>query len=155
MSKGLALTAVAVAIIAIVAGCGSSSDASTSSVTKAEFIAQADAICKKGNDEIEADFEAFAKKNGLEENEEPSNAQGVEISETILVPNIENQSEELRDLGAPSGDEAEISAMLDSLDQGIEEAEEDPEALFTAKSDPFGPANKKAREYGLKVCGQE
>lgn len=107
------------------------------------------------NDEIEADFEAFAKKNGIKENEEPSNAQGVEISETILVPNIENQSEELRELAAPDGDEAEISAMLDSLDQGVEEAEEDPEALFTAKSDPFGPANKKAKEYGLKVCGQE
>jgi len=143
------------AIAAIAAGCGSSSDDSTSSLTKAEFIAQADAICKKGNDEIETDFEAFAKENGVQENEEPSKSQGVEISETILVPNIENQSEELRELEVPTADEAEISAMLDSLDQGVEEAEEDPEALFTSKSDPFGPANKKAKEYGLKVCGQE
>ena len=45
--------------------------------------------------------------------------------------------------------------MLDALEEGIEEAEEDPEAVFDAKSDPFGPANKIAKEYGLKVCGQE
>lgn len=156
MSKRLIVTLAGFgAIAAIAAGCGSSSDESASSPTKAEFIAQADAICKQGNDEIEADFETFAKENGIKENEEPSKAQGVEISETILLPNIENQAEELRDLEVPNGDEAEISAMLASLDQGVEEAEEDPEALFTAKSDPFGPANKKAKEYGLKVCGQE
>lgn len=156
MSKRLIVTLAGIAAIAVIAaGCGSGSDDSTSSLTKAEFIAQADAICKKGNDEIEANFEAFAKKNGLKGNEEPSKAQGVEISETILLPSIESQSEELRDLEVPNGDEAEISAMLESLDQGVEEAEEDPESLFASKSDPFGPANKKAKEYGLKVCGQE
>lgn len=155
MSKGLIATLVGVAAIAmIVAGCGSSSDDSTSSLTKAEFIAQADAICKKGNAEIESGFEDFAKEAGIKKNEEPSTAQGVEVSETVLIPYIKEQSEELRDLGAPSGDEGEITAMLDSLDEGIEEAEADPEALFTSKSDPFGPANKKAKEYGLEVCGQ-
>lgn len=143
------------AIAMIVAGCGSNSDDSTSSLTKAEFISQADAICKQGDAKIESGFEAFAKENGIKENEELSNAQGIEVSETVLIPNIKNQSEELRTLETPSGGEDEISAMLDSLDEGIEEAEADPEALFSSKTDPFGPANKRAKEYGLKVCGQE
>ena len=155
MSKGLIATLVGVAAIAaIVTGCGSSDD-STSSLTKAQFIAQADAICKTGNAEIESGFEAFAKENSLKENEEPSKAQQVEIAETILVPNVKNQGDEIRALEAPSGDEDEISAMLDALDEGVEEAEAEPEALFKAESDPFGPANKIAKEYGLKVCGQE
>jgi hypothetical protein len=144
--------ALAIAMIAV--GCGSSDD-STSSLTKAEFIAQADAICKKGNAEIESDFEAFAKENGLKENQEPSKAQGVELVETTLVPNIQGQADELRALDPPSEDEAEVTAMLDSLDEGIEEAEADPEALFASKTDPFGPANKIAKEYGLKVCGEQ
>jgi maltose-binding protein MalE len=141
------------ALAALVAGCGSSSgDSTTASLSKAEFIKQGDAICQKGNKEIETGFEAFMKENGIKG--EPSKAQGVEISETVLIPSIETQSEELRALGAPSGEEGEISAMLDALDEGVEEAEEDPEALLASESDPFGPANKMASEYGLKVCGR-
>lgn len=156
MNKGLIATFVGVvAIAAIVAGCGGSDDES-SSLTKTQFIAQADAICKKGNAEIESEFEAFTKKNGIDENEEPSKAQQAEVSEAILVPNIQSQSEEIRALEAPSGDEDEISAMLDSLDEGVEEVEANPQAPFESKQpDPFGPANKLAKEYGLKVCGQE
>lgn len=155
MNKGLIAAFIGVvAIAAIVAGCGSSDDES-SSLTKAQFIAQADAICKKGNAEIESEVEAFAEENGIEENEEPSKAQQAEVSETILAPNIENQSEEIRDLEAPSGDEDEVSAMLDSLDEGVEAVEANPEAPFESNQpNPFGQANKLAKEYGLKVCGQ-
>ena len=134
---------------------GSSDDSSTASLTKAQFIAQADAICKAGDAEIESEVQAFEKKNNIDENEEPSKAQKAEVSETILVPNVTNQAEEIRDLTAPSGDEDEISAMLDSLDEGVEEVEANPQAPFESKQpNPFGPANKIAGEYGLKVCGQ-
>ena len=154
MSKGLIGTLAGVVAIAVIAaGCGSSSsDTSTAEMTKAEFISQADAICRKGNAEIQTEFEALAAKNGLKKNEEPDKAMLVELSETVLTPNVKNQSEELAELGVPSSDEGEISAMLDALDEGIEEAEEDPEALIDG--DPFGPANKLAKEYGLKACGQ-
>lgn len=155
MSKGLIATLLGVvAIVVIVAGCGSSSDTTTASLTKAEFISQANAICKKGNAEVESEFQAYAKKNGLKQNEEPSKEEGVELAETILTPNVKNQSEELRALGAPSGDEEEITAMLDSLDKGVEEAEADPEALFAGKSEPFKDASQKAQKYGLTACGQ-
>jgi hypothetical protein len=156
VTKGLIVMFVGVmATAAIAAGCGSSSEDSTASLTKAQFIAQADAICKASNAEIESEFEAFAKKNNIGENEEPSKAQEAELSETILVPNVTNQGEEIRDLAAPSGDEDEVSAMLDSLDEGVEEVEANPQAPFESKQpNPFGPANKLATEYGLEVCGQ-
>ncbi len=156
MNKGLIAASVGVvAIAAIVAGCGSSSDDETSSLTKAQFVARADAICKKGNAEIESEFEAFAEKNNIDENEEPSKAQQAELSETILAPNVQNQADEIRALEAPSADEDEVSAMLDSLDEGVEEVEANPQAPFESKQpNPFGPANKLATEYGLKVCGQ-
>ena len=154
MNKGLIATLVGVvAIAAIVAGCGGSDD-DTASLTKAQFMSKADAICNKGNAEIESEFEAFADEHNISEKKEPTKAQQVELAETVLVPNVANQAEELRTLDAPSGDEGQISAMLDSLEQGVEESEDDPEALFKAKSDPFGPANKMAKAYGLKVCGR-
>jgi hypothetical protein len=154
----LALLAGTVAIVAIVAGCGSSDDSTDATAaaapTRAEFIKQGDAICKQGDAKIEAGFEEFAEANGIPKNQEPSNAQGVEIVETVIVPNIKSQGEQLRALGAPEGDEEQITAMLDSLDEAVEGAEEDPESLFDEKSDPFGDANKQAQEYGLAVCGQ-
>jgi ABC-type Fe3+-hydroxamate transport system substrate-binding protein len=161
LSKRLiAMLAGAVAIAVIAAGCGSSSSddsssSSTASLTKQQFIAQADAICKKGNTEINEGFESFAKENNVPQNQEPSKEQGKEIVETVLVPSLQEQSEGIRALGAPSGDEDEVSAMLDSLDESIEKAEDDPEALFDSKSDPFAKTNELASDYGLKVCGEE
>jgi hypothetical protein len=150
----------AVAIAAIVAGCGSSDDDSTDSgdatvtLTKEQLITQGDAICKQGDEEIEEGFEKYAEENGIAKNEEPSDAQGVEIVETVILPNITTQSELIRGLGAPEGDEEEIEAMLDSLDEAIEDGEENPETLFEDGTDPFGDPNGRAEDYGFKVCGQ-
>jgi hypothetical protein len=142
----------------LVAGCGDSdgnSTESTSALTKQQFIAQADAICKRGNEEIEEGYESFAEQNDIPKNQEPSNAQGKEIVETVIIPSVDSQAKGIRALAAPSGDEDEISAMLDSLDEAIAEAEEDPEALVTSQSDPFAKPNELAQEYGLEVCGEE
>jgi hypothetical protein len=157
LSKRLiVLLAGVVATVVIVAGCGSSDDSSdTTALTKQQFIAQADAICKKGNTEINEGFESFAKENDIPKNQEPSKEQGKEIVKTVIIPSIDSQAEGIRALGVPSGDEDEISAMLDSLDEAVEEAEEDPEALFTSKSDPFAEPNELAQDYGLKTCGEE
>ncbi len=160
MSKRLlVLLAGIVAVAAIVAGCGSSDDSTDTvdvdvTVTKAELIKQGDTICKQGNTEIEEGFEKYAEENDIPKNQEPNNAQGVEIVETIIVPNLKTQSELIRGIGAPEGDEEEIGAMLDSLDQGIEEAEDDPESLFNENTDPFGDANEKAQAYGFSECGE-
>jgi hypothetical protein len=153
----IVLLAGVVAIAAVVAGCGSSDDGTetTEALTRQQFIVQADAICKQGNEEIEDGFESFAEENDIPKNQEPSDAQGAELVETVLVPSVASQSEEIRELSVPSGDEEEISAMLDSLDEAVEEAEEDPEALFTAGSDPFAEPNELAQEYGLEICGDE
>ncbi|HEU4393904.1 MAG TPA: hypothetical protein VFR04_09780 [Solirubrobacterales bacterium] len=148
------------AIAAIVAGCGSSDDDSTQSTadnapTKPEFIKAADAICKQGDGEIEAGFEKFAEENNIPRNQEPSDAQGVEIVETVIVPNIQTQSELIRGLGAPEGDEKEVDQLLDSLDEAIEAAEEEPKDLLAEGTSPFGDVNQEAVDYGLRVCGQE
>jgi hypothetical protein len=160
LSKRLiAVLAAFVALAAIAAGCGSSDDSTDTvavdvTVTKAELIKQGDAICKQGDTEIEEGFERYAEENDIPKNKEPSKAQGVEIVETVIVPSIKTQAEMIRGLGLPEGDEDEIGAMLDSLDEGVEEGEKNPETLFEENSDPFGDANQKAEDYGFKVCGQ-
>ncbi len=161
MSKRLlVLLAGIVATAAIFAGCGSSDDDSSDTVdvsvtvTKAQLIKQGDAICKQGNEEIEAGFEKYAEENNIPDGKEPSDEQGVEIVETVIVPNLKTQSELIRGVGTPEGDEEQVGEMLDSLDAAIEEAEDDPESLFNEDTDPFGDANEKAQEYGFSECGE-
>jgi hypothetical protein len=149
------LFAGALAIVTMVAGCGSSDDSSTASLTKAQFVKQGNAICTAGNKELEEGFEEFAKENNLGKNEEPSEAEFEEAAETVLVPGIDKQLEGLRALGTPEGDEGEVDQLLSGAEEALEEIEEDPSKASQESGGPFEQVNKEAREYGLTVCGEE
>jgi hypothetical protein len=154
MSKGLIATLAGVVAIAVIAaGCGSSSSDSTSSLTKAEFIKQGDAICEKGNKNDEAEFEAFAKENNISQSKEPSKAQEEELVKTVILPSISTQAEELGELGAPSGEEDQVNAIVEGVEEAVEKAEEDPSTVLKGNG-PFEEVDTLTKEYGLKVCGQ-
>jgi hypothetical protein len=146
LRAALALTAV-VAFGAIAAGCGSSGDdSSTSDLTKAEFITKADAICQQGNQEIEN-----AAKQQFGGSGRPS---GPEVSQFItqsVIPNTQSQVDQIRALGAPSGDEDQINKMLDTVEADVEKAK----AAGDINEQTFAEGNALARQYGLKVCGQD
>ncbi len=123
MSKRLiAVLAAVVALVALAAGCGSSDDSTTDTgsatvtITKAQLIAQGDAICKQGNEEIEEGFEQFQKENDIPKNQEPNDDQGVEIVETVIVPSIKTQSELIRGLGTRSARHVVTRADLLALE---------------------------------------
>lgn len=156
MSKALVVALAAFAAIAmIVAGCGGGGDSTTdsSSLTKAEFLKQGNAVCAKGNKEIEEGFQEFEKENGLQ-NKQPTKAQLTEAIETIVLPAVRDQVEGIEALGAPSGEEAKVEAITDAAGEAAEEGEEDPASLTSEKADPFAEANELANEYGLVKCGE-
>jgi hypothetical protein len=146
-----------VVLALVVAGCGSSSDdtSSTASLSKAEFVKQGNAICTKGNEQIESEFEEFSKERNLSETKAPPKAVQEEGAEEILIPAINQQVEEIKALGTPEGDEAEVEEIFTTVEEAIEEGEEDPTSLFGSGPGKFKEANKLAREYGLTVCGEE
>lgn len=156
MSKRLfALLGALAALAIIVAGCGGGSDSteSTSSLTKAEFVKQGNAICAKGNEEIEEGFEKFGKEHGFSKEKEPSKAELEEAVETVVIPSVNNEVESIRALGPP---DEEAEAVLDAAEAALEKGEEDPEQFLKEESaGPFAKANKLAREYGLTKCGEE
>lgn len=156
MSKRLvALFAALVALALVVAGCGSSgsSTESTSSLTKAEFVKQGNAICAKGNEEIEEGFEEFVKERGLSKTKAPAKGVQEEAVEQVLIPRISKEIESIRALGPP---DEEGEAVLDAAEEALEKGEEDPtQFLKEESSGPFAKANKLAREYGLTKCGEE
>jgi hypothetical protein len=162
------LLALALATGLIAAGCGDDDDdtaATTSSPTttaaatgatgatgeplsKDEFITQADAICKAGDKKIDAAAQETFSGG------QPSQAEQEQFVTEDVVPNIQEQIDGLRALTPPEGDEEEVSAILDSAQDAIDQTEADPGALTEGGDDPFSEANQLAEEYGLEVCGQ-
>lgn len=153
----------AIASLLLVAGCGGGSDddsangsaeitVETSSLSKVEFIKRADAICQKGRDQFDREFEAFttANKEELAEAENASEWVGG-IVNGILLPNYEARIDELTALGAPEGDQKEVEVFLNAFQDRLNEMSEKPTELSRTVR-PFKSVEKAARDYGLNGC---
>ncbi len=153
MICGLVLMA-ALVVGVCVAGCGSSSNSTstetTAAISKAEFVAKGNAVCVKGEKAQEAEINAYVKKHGLE-NKKPSKAQEAELVEAVLVPNVQSQIDGVKALGAPSGEEQQVSSALELSQQTLEKIEANPELAF-GNNDTFAAAGKQLHALGLKEC---
>ncbi len=133
--------------------------AETPPPTKSTFIKQADAICSKGKREVESELGSYLEKEGIKEigesGESPSEtkAHEVEVIETIGIPALDRQLDELKALAAPSGDEAKVNAYLSAVEDGIERGAEEPQTLFRSADKIFAESDKLAGDVGFKVCG--
>jgi outer membrane murein-binding lipoprotein Lpp len=156
LSKRLiVLLAGVLAIGLIVAGCGSSDDSdSTSSLTKAQFIKQADAICEEESDAIEAETKAYAEENGIPIDKEPSDEVKEDLVTEVIVPNVEGQAEKIAALGAPSGDEDRVDEIIEGIETAAAETSDDPSAVISGGEGAFADVNQLAEDYGLEVCGE-
>jgi predicted small secreted protein len=157
MGRGpIALIAVVVATAMLVAGCGGGDDSSaSSSISKEEFTAKADAICKESSKRMEKELFNFLRKNRPGGPlRKPSVEQNEKFIVTVLIPNLEREIKELKALGVPEGDEEKVEAMISALEEGQETAENETETVAAGTSDMvFGIASRIAGEYGLESCG--
>lgn len=131
-------------------GSGSGGDltVTTSSLAKPQFIKQGEEICSKEMAKVIRELGGYQKENGPVD---PTNA-GVEVVNTILLPHLEAQIAGLQDLGAPSGDEAEIEAFLVAKQDDIERTEEESLTSNRELITAFRASDKLAHDYGLTNC---
>ena len=141
-----------VALLPVAAGCGSSkkkSAAAAPALTKAAFLKRGNAICKRGNQQInQVSRKLFPTKNAR-----PSQAQLKKFATATLIPSVQSQINGVKALGAPKGDEAKVSAIITSAQAALDQGKKDPLLLVSSKHDPFAKTNKLAKAYGLTVCG--
>lgn len=155
MSKRLVTMLLAgVAALAVLGGCGGGGEDDqtdqTTALTKAQFIEQADAICTKTNEEYVAEYEEFAKENGIKKGERPSKSQNLEVAEAIFLPNAQVRLEALQELDPP-GKEEEFKAFLKATEEAIAAGEKSPKKLY-GREYPFAEAQEIAGIYGFRVC---
>jgi hypothetical protein len=133
--------------------------AKTGSITKAEFIKKADAICAEGKKQVQTEFAAYLEKNKIKkipeggESKAETEGREAEIIESIALPALQRQVDDIRALGFPAGESGQIEPFLDAVEGGIEKGDEDPQALFSGASKVFAKADGLAQKYGFKVCG--
>ncbi|HET7454465.1 MAG TPA: hypothetical protein VFJ76_02995 [Solirubrobacterales bacterium] len=141
---------------ALLAGCGSDSSSNASAtdaapLSKAEFIKQADAICRHGkrakDNAVAGELEKAA---GLSADKEAYAQALAKVVEIAVIPVYSRTIEELGELGAPRKDEAEIAKILGKFEAGLEKAEAHPDKAVEAS--PFAPGSEAAVAYGLDMC---
>ena len=147
----LALVATAGALA--IAGCGGG-DASSSTTTspplsKVEFIRRADALCRTGNEA------AAAAAGEIFTTVEPPTGAALQQFAEAIVPALQKQVDGIAALSPPAGDEDQVQAIVDAVQEGIDKVEADPSLLAQSAGsvNPFARANTLAKQYGLKVCG--
>ncbi len=156
MNEGLktrsarAMAGAAAAFALSIAGCGggdSTTDTTQGTpLSSADFIAQADAICAQGTKDLDQVQQDFASS-------QPTQAEAEAFVTDEVVPNLEQQANEIDALGPPDEDVDQINAIVDALRSGIESLEEDPNLLLTGENTAFDEANELALDYGLEDCG--
>jgi hypothetical protein len=145
----LASSAAVLALALGVAGCGSGK-ASTqtqavavSAISKAQFVKRANAICARGN---AANKAAGAKLGG-----HPSEAQITAFVKGTEVPAVQAQIDAIRALGAPSGEAASVTNILELAQKAVDKVKSEPR-IITTPTDVFAAFANVAHPYGLTSC---
>lgn len=151
---GRAVAAAALVLVALlVAGCGSSSSSSSSTaaakpqLTKAQFIAQGNAICAQGNKNLAGPEKALGTS--------PTDAQFAAFITGPFKSEIQRQIDAIRALNAPSAEQATIKRIFDLAQSELDQVTSDPKAAKTATVSPFKEFGAAAHAYGLTVCASE
>ena len=142
--------------LAFAVGCGSSGSdevtVQTGSLSKAEFIAKADAICKAARTEFLAKFEGFAKSHEIG-NKAKEEATFDELLDSLVEPNVEGEIAKISVLGASEEYAPEVEAFLSALQERLDKASEEPTNL-SATPYPFKEAEDTARKAGMNGCAE-
>jgi hypothetical protein len=148
--RSYVLASIGGAGVLLLAACGGDGG---ERLSKAEWIEQADAICARASEDVEA----LTEPTKLDEIPEFTDTAS-EISRDALS--------DLRALQPPEEDQTTVDEMLDLVEQQIEIGEQIGEAAedgdqdevqrLADETDPIeNEADEKARQYGLNDCGND
>jgi hypothetical protein len=141
-------------IALLAAGCGGGSSSSSSSssastaatvtgpLTKAEFVAKANAICVKGT--------ARTEKAGQSLGNSPTEHEAAVAVPAKFVPAVQTQLDELKALSVAPGEEATVTSMLNLGQADLDRVKSEPKLAFETKT--FADFARVAHAYGLKSC---
>jgi hypothetical protein len=147
MSKRVAGAVVLAALALVAAGCGGGSDTSApTALSKAEYVKQANAICREGQQKREAAVNEFVEEHEAK----PGESRGPELIEVVL-PTLKETFDELSELPAPKGDEDTVAKIIEAYEEPLGKIEENPGVALGYHKFFYRP-DELAVDYGLEDC---
>lgn len=166
------LIAAAVALSFLAAGCGNDDDAATTGSSeasgtvssegdsgssasgaggegsvKAEFIKEANGICRRVTATIQTDGKRIFSE-GVGGSEAEGEVLKRRIVDEVLVPGFKAEAAQLSALTPPPGDEQQVASIIAAIEEVIERVERNPDGRY-----PYSDAERLADRYGLDRCG--
>jgi hypothetical protein len=158
-ARGLLLLGAGLAVLLFAAGCGGSSSddevtVKTGSLSKAEFIAKADAICAAARTEFEAKLgDLFKTQHTLLGKPNREDELFVTIIDSVVAPNYEGEIKRISALGAPKAFAPEIAVFLNSIQTRIGEVRDDLSKMEDSRY-PFQKSANIAEKAGMRGCAE-
>jgi hypothetical protein len=155
LSRSIALAATGALVLAA-AGCGGSSNSNTKTgttsaaastpapapaLTRAQYLAQANAVCARSNGPLAATALKLASH--------PNPVEAVHIISGTFIPQIKAQLHEIQAIGTPAGGQAVVATMDRLLAADIAKIEKNPALAGPAAFHDFA---KVAHGFGLTAC---
>lgn len=125
------------ALGSVLAACGGGYTSNT--VTKAQFITRADAICEKADEDQLKIMGSLPK--------ETPERQAVDAALAVT----QRQAEELEALNSPVGEKREVAEIVRAIEAAVTQAEDAP---LSEISRAFQKPDRLAAAYGLKACNE-
>ncbi len=164
LRRTVALSAVVLAVALFSVGCGgggstTSNPTTTTTVankgplTKAEFIKQADEICRKKDLEQDQDARIYRNQHSKQLAQLKPIPREEKVIRVVEFPSIAKQTEEIKGLEVPPGDEKQINALIVSMEVGLTKAKKNPYSIeLEVGKNPFEKADRLLRAYGFVDC---
>lgn len=143
----LLLAITAAALLPVVSGCGSSNEQAVAQTTMPlkKYVDKSDLICGDGSVEQGQLAGVYLEKH--------PKAEELDMVIPAMVPPIEKEIAELKELGLPRGHEEQAEAFLEEMEAALEKLKEEPEAL-SQKNNPFETSNELAAKLELGDCSK-
>lgn len=141
---------------ALIVGCGASSMGAVS-ISKEEFIRQADLICLNADNSQGDEREAFVARHKESFETLAPVPYEVTMAEDHIIPSIKGQIRELEALEPPASERKEFVAIIAGWNAAVRKGEKDPYSIanfWVPAQDPLTKINGIATRYGLEACNE-
>lgn len=151
----------AVGAVLLAAGCGGGDGSAagtnggqitveTGSLSKAEFIKRANTICEKTKERFFDEMSTLQRISEKSSAKPETSPQYAAIA-AVMNPLYNDMADRIRALGAPAGDEKQISELVNAIPRDIDELNERPVQGFKDGT-PLSETLRVAEAYGLNGC---
>jgi hypothetical protein len=129
----------------------SNSKPSPEQISNLKFVRQVRDICAQGKKLGVKRMAAFIKSH-QGQSKQASPQLLVEAIQSIFLPGLQSQVDEIRALGTPPGDEAKVEAFLAAMEEAIEASAEATGPSSLSYGENFKREAELANEYGIHRC---